>query len=81
LREHLNGILNKEKIPTYEPSPTQRISAESQVVSGLTMGEERKALHKMKNNKSPGTDIIPPELIDVGGESLIKRIYEVIRKI
>jgi hypothetical protein len=72
LREHFNGILNKETIPTYEPSQTQRISAESQVVSQLTMEEERKALHKMKNNKSPGTDTVPPELIQLGGESLIK---------
>jgi hypothetical protein len=74
LREHFDGVLNKETIPTSEPSPTQRISAESQVVSQLTTEEERKALHKMNNNKSSGTDTIPPELIQLGGESLIKLI-------
>jgi hypothetical protein len=45
------------------------------------MEEVHKALHKMKNNKSPGTDTIPSELIKFGGESLIKRIYELIRKV
>jgi hypothetical protein len=81
LTEHFDGILSKETIPTSEPSPTWHISAESQVVSQLTMEEERKALHKMKNNKSPGIDTIPPALIELGGESLIKQIYELIRKI
>jgi hypothetical protein len=80
-RERFDGILNKEVIPTSEPSPIQGMSAESQIVSELTMEEVQKMLHKMKNNKSPGVDTIPSELIKFGGESLIKQIYELIRKV
>jgi hypothetical protein len=57
------------------------MSAESHVVSELTMEEVQKALHKMKNNTAPGVDTIPSELIKFGGESPIKRIYELIRKV
>jgi hypothetical protein len=73
--------LNKDTIPTSEPSPIWDISAESQVNSELTMEEVKKAMHKMKNHKSPGIDTIPSELIKFGGESLMKRICELIRKI
>jgi hypothetical protein len=36
------------------------------------MEEVQKTLHKMKNNKSPGTGTIPFELINFDGESLTK---------
>jgi hypothetical protein len=45
------------------------------------MEEVRKALHKINNNKSPGTETIPFELIKFGGQSLTKQIYELIRKV
>jgi hypothetical protein len=67
-------VLNKETTPISELSPIQGISAESQIVSELTMEEAQKARHKMKNNKSPGIDTISSELIKFGGESLVKRI-------
>jgi hypothetical protein len=35
--------------------------------------EVKKAIYKMKNNKSPGIDTIPSELIKFGGESLMKQ--------
>jgi hypothetical protein len=41
-------------IPTSELSPLWDTSAESQVISELTMEELKKAVHKIKNNKSPG---------------------------
>jgi hypothetical protein len=45
------------------------------------MEEVKKELQKLKNNKSPGIYTIPTELMISGGDSLIKRIYELIRKI
>jgi sorting nexin-29 len=54
---------------------------ESQEVSEPTMQEAKKVLQKLKNNKSPGIDTIPSELIKSGKDSLIKRIYELIRNI
>jgi hypothetical protein len=54
---------------------------EGQELSEPTMEEVKKALQKLKNNKSPGRDTIPSELIKSGGDSLIKCIYELIRKI
>jgi sorting nexin-29 len=57
------------------------MSAESQVVSELTMEEVQKALHKMNNNKSPGNRHNSSDLIKFGGESFIKRIHELIRNI
>jgi hypothetical protein len=54
---------------------------EGQELSEPTMEEEKKALQKLNNNKSPGRDTIPSELIKSGGDSLIKCIYELIRKI
>jgi hypothetical protein len=80
-REHFDGILNKETTPTSEPSPIQGMSAKSLVVSELTMEKVQKALHKMNNNKSPGIDTIPSELIKFGGQSLIKLTHELIRNV
>jgi hypothetical protein len=79
-REHFDGILNKETTPTYEPSPLQGVSVESQVDSELTMKEMQKALHKMKNSIPRCIDTILSELIKFGGESLIKLICELIGK-
>jgi hypothetical protein len=81
-REHFDGLLNKEPVSAFESPPTQSTSVlENQEVSEPTMKEVKKAFQKLKNNKYPGIDTIPYELLKSGGDSLIKCIYELIRKI
>lgn len=45
-----------------------------------TIDEVRKAIKRLKNNKSPGSDEISCELIKKGGPSLEYEIYKLIRK-
>jgi hypothetical protein len=81
-REHFDGLLNKEAVSAFESPLIQSTSVfKSQEVSEPTMEEVKKALQKLKNNKSPGVDTIPSELIKSAGDSLSKSIYELIRKI
>jgi hypothetical protein len=74
-REHFDGLLNKETVSAFESPPTQSTSVlESQEISEPAMEEVKKALQKFNNNKYPGIDIIPSELIKSVGDSLIKCI-------
>jgi len=45
-------------------------------VEGLTIEGVKKAMRNLKNNKTPGTDGICPELIKYRGNKLLNRIYE-----
>jgi hypothetical protein len=48
------------------------------MVEDPTLEEVRDSLKNLKNNKAPGTDNIPAELLKYGGNELMKSIYELI---
>ena len=44
--------------------------------AGISYGEIEDAITKLKKNKSPGTDQITAEMLQVGGEQLVHEIHE-----
>jgi len=50
-------------------------------VEHLTIEDVKEAMRNLKNNKAAGTDGIHPELIKYGGNKLMNRIYELVRRI
>ena len=50
-------------------------------VEHLTIEDVKEAMRNLKNNKAAGTDGIHPELIKYGGNKLLNRIYELVRRI
>jgi hypothetical protein len=51
------------------------------LVPGLSLLEVEIAIAKLKNYKSPGSDQIPAELIQAGGEILLTKIQKVINSV
>jgi hypothetical protein len=47
-------------------------------VEDPTLEEVRDSLKNLKNNKAPGTDNIPAELLKYGGNEVMQSIYELI---
>lgn len=75
----------------YNPSQMEELIKE-QVTESTTKQEElsieppmkeeiRRAIRKLKNNKAPGIDNIPGELIKYGGEVLLSRLDDLFSKI
>ena len=60
----------KQITPFYEENSNEILYAEVQ-----------EAIHKLKNNKSPGTDEITAEMLQAGGEQLVHEIHELCNKI
>jgi hypothetical protein len=51
------------------------------LVLGLSCLEVEVAIAKLKNYKSPGSDQIPAELIQAGGEILVSAIHKLINSV
>ena len=47
-------------------------------VDVLTLEEVKKGISTLKNNKTPGPDNIPAELLKHGGEELAKVMHEIV---
>ena len=73
--EHFKEILNQPVPNELFTFPESDISQESNIEVGpITENEVKKAVDKLKNNKSPGIDEIPAELLKNGGETLIYKL-------
>jgi hypothetical protein len=64
---HPAQLLNMHKISDLKQI---EVHTAEPLVPGLSRLEEEIAIAKLKNYKSPGSDQIPAELIQVGGEIL-----------
>ena len=63
----LNGRKDKECVPFTTTSSNQILKGKTQdTIDAPTIEEIETALKKLKNNKAPGTDNIPAELIKFG---------------
>jgi hypothetical protein len=68
--EHAEGrtiVQNQGNSETEEPVPT--------------INEVEQAIKKLKNNKAPGMDLIPGELVKLAGPEYIKHLHKLIVKI
>lgn len=46
-----------------------------------TTKEIREIIKQLKNNKAPGSDLITTEMVKHGGEALVRRLHEIIKKV
>ena len=70
-REYFESLLNvTENISAStecENLSTDTDQAECEEPAGISLEEVDKAIHHMKNNKSPGSDELPSEIFKYGG--------------
>jgi len=72
-------LLNTEKRKVLIKKGHKEISEVE--VEELTIEDVKKAIRNLKNNKAAGTDGIRSKLIKYGGNKLLNRIYELVKKI
>ena len=46
--------------------------------AGISLEEVQKAMQRMKNNKTPGSDELPSKIFKYGGDSMTKWIHRII---
>ena len=71
--------MNREE--PINPIGQPHIQAPDVEVEEPTPGDVQRAIRALKNNKTPGIDNIPAELLKYGGETLECEIYEIIQLI
>ena len=73
--EHFYQLLNR-------PEPTEpvaeNVAANDEEVMPPSLNEVRAVLKALKNNKAPGPDNVPAELLKHGGEEMVKALHEMI---
>jgi hypothetical protein len=72
--ELLNGNRNEEKEINELPELVEDSNSEKHP----TVEEVRNSLRTLKNNKAPGDDNIPAELLKYGGNKVIKSIHDLV---
>lgn len=77
--EHFEDLLNQ----TTEPEVEQAIQiGESETPQETpSLEETKKAIKRLKNNKSPGSDSLPSELFKYGGDALVAEIHMLMVKV
>ena len=80
-REYYRDTLNSEAVETSMAALTKPPVYDDLEITAPTISEVQKAVQRLKNNKSAGTDDIPAELFKSGGEKLIDHIHQIISKI
>ena len=78
-KEYFNKLLNDEE--PMELIKTGNRESSAAEVEEPTIEDVKKAMRNLKNNKVAGTDEIQPEWTKCGGNKLLNRIYELVRKI
>ena len=80
-KEYFDRSLNTEEPRELIKKGNKEISKFEVEVEELTIEDVKKVIRNIKNNKEAGTDGIHPELIKYGGNELLNRMYELVRKI
>jgi hypothetical protein len=80
-KECFDKLLNTEEPRELIKKGSKEISEAEVEVEELTIEDANKAIRDLRNNKEAGTDGIHPELIQYGGNKLLKRMYDLVRQI
>ncbi|CAD7088028.1 unnamed protein product [Hermetia illucens] len=70
--EYFDELLNNQNIGELEVSPTKD---DGQILPQPSSGETVRAIHRLKNHKSPGADGITVELVKYGGDQLHQVVH------
>lgn len=79
-RQYFQKLLNLNAQLTH-PDARLETSRNEHNIDLPTMEDTRKAIIKLKNNKAPGLDNIPGELLKHGGSQLVAKLHELILKV
>ena len=78
--EHFKKVLNRPEpaSPAVTDEPSHLLPIDT---SDFTEYEVRKAIENLKNNKTPGTDSITAEMLNAGGECIVKWMYQLCNQV
>ncbi|XP_067633297.1 uncharacterized protein [Eurosta solidaginis] len=80
-REHLSALLNGENyLPHRDDEPESAIDGDGIDIPPPVYDEVRITITRLKNNKTAGADGLPAELFKYGGEKLVRRMHQLLRK-
>ncbi|CAH2207866.1 jg27125, partial [Pararge aegeria aegeria] len=77
--EHFNNLLNTPK--PLAATPELDLNIDNNELPRPTLEDVERAIQRLRNNKSPGSDNIQGELIKYGGPRLHKEIHTLIDQI
>lgn len=81
-KEHYEELLNRDTTPDFEAlDQLPQLPIFESMAEPPSLSEVRDAIRKMKNNKSPGADGIPAEVLKEGGPVLLEHIHTLLIKI
>ncbi|CAD7087998.1 unnamed protein product [Hermetia illucens] len=76
--EYFDELLNNQNIGELEVPPTED---DGQILPPPSLGETVRAIHRLKNHKSPGADGITAELVKYGGDQLHQVVHQLVLKV
>lgn len=79
-QQHFDTLLNGDQTEAHV-TDFEFLDDDGRAVASPTFEEVSAAITSLKNNKAPGPDNIPAELLKNGGEELANVIYEIVVKV
>ena len=81
-REHFEGVLNEPRpdipLPEMDQAPEVITSIEA---ADISIAEIKRAIHRLKNNKSPGIDAISAEMLKCSENDAVKQLHSLFNSI
>ena len=75
-REHFEGVLNVPRPDTPLPEIDQAPGVITSIETGdISIAEIKKAIHRLKNGKSPGIDAISAEMLKCSENDAVKQLH------
>ena len=78
-REHFEGVLNVPRPDTPLPEIDQAPEVITSIETGdISIAEIKRAIHRLKNGKSPGIDAISAEMLKCSENDAVKQLHFIV---